>query len=113
MESIHLPLGLLLLLGTCSLSAQSEAVHWNQFRGPNGTGRADGFLPPLKIDAEKARWKTALPAGKSSPVLWENRIFLTAVEAERLVTLAVDAGSGKVLWPLFAQVDRATSRNPM
>ena len=75
---------------------------WSQFRGPNGSGVACKFKPPLKIIPDQPAWKTALPSGKSSPVLWTNRIFLTGVEGGRLVTLALDAGSGKVEWKKLA-----------
>jgi outer membrane protein assembly factor BamB len=102
MESIHLSFSILPLLATCLFSAQTEAGHWNRFRGPSGAGRAAAFKPSVQISTETAKWKTALPAGKSSPVLWEDRIFLTGVEAERLVTLAVDTDSGEVLWKRFA-----------
>ena len=104
-----------LLLSVCCLSAEAESVHWNQFRGPNGAGTAARFKPPLKIVAHQAVWKTPLPPGKSSPVLWEDRVFLTGVETDRLVTLALDANSGQILWKRFApkvpleQVNRANS----
>ncbi|HCO95544.1 MAG TPA: hypothetical protein DIU00_16615, partial [Phycisphaerales bacterium] len=88
----------LLLLRVCCLSSEAESVHWNQFRGPNGAGIAAGFKPPLKIVADQAAWKTPLPPGKSSPVLWGDRVFLTGVEGDRLTTLALDANSGKILW---------------
>jgi len=88
----------LLLLDVWPLFAEAESVHWNQFRGPNGAGFAAGFTPPLKIVADQAAWKTPLPPGKSSPVLWKDRIFLTGVEGDRLTTLALDARSGEVLW---------------
>lgn len=89
---------LFLLMGVCCVSAETESVNWNQFRGPNGAGKASGFRPPLKIVANQEAWKTPLPPGKSSPVLWGDRIFLTGVEEERLITLALEASSGKVLW---------------
>ncbi|MHC4370792.1 MAG: outer membrane protein assembly factor BamB family protein [Planctomycetota bacterium] len=90
--------GALLLLGAHCPLAEAESVNWSQFRGPNGAGIAAGCKPPLKIVAGQAAWKTPLPPGKSSPVLGGNRIFLTAVEGNRLTTLALDANSGKVLW---------------
>jgi len=93
---------ILLLLGACSVFAEAESVHWNQFRGPNGAGAAAGFNPPLKIVADQAAWKTPLPPGKSSPVVWRDRIFLTAVEGDRLTTVDIDAKSGKVLWKRVA-----------
>ncbi len=92
----------LLLLGECSLFAETELVCWNQFRGPNGAGIATGCSPPLQIAAERVAWKTPVPAGKSSPVLWGNRIFLTGVEKDRLVTLCLDARSGRLLWQHLA-----------
>jgi len=92
----------LLLQVACSLSAESGPVHWNQFRGPNGAGCAARFKPPLKISAEQAAWRTSLPPGKSSPVLWRDRVFLTGLEHSRLTTLALDAYSGKVLWKRLA-----------
>ncbi len=102
MRSFQSLVGVLLLLGVCCPSAQAESVNWNQFRGPNGAGIAAGFKPPLKIVADQAAWKTPLPPGKSSPVLWRDRVFLTGVEGDRLATLALDAKSGKVLWKRLA-----------
>ena len=102
MKLFQLIAGILLLLGACSVWAQTESVHWDQFRGPNGAGFAAGFKPPLRIVADQAAWKTPLPPGKSSPVLWRDRVFLTGVEADRLTTLALDANSGKILWKRLA-----------
>jgi len=102
MRSFQSLVGVLLLLGMCSVFAEAESVHWNQFRGPNGAGFAAGFKPPLKIVADQAAWKTPLPPGKSSPVLWRDRIFLTGVEDNRLMTLALDANSGELLWKRLA-----------
>ncbi|MBC8472521.1 MAG: PQQ-binding-like beta-propeller repeat protein [Planctomycetes bacterium] len=98
MRSFQSIVSALLLLGACSVSSEAEPINWNQFRGPNGAGIAAGSKPPLKIVADQAVWKTPLPPGKSSPVLWKDRVFLTGVEGDRLTTLALDANSGKVLW---------------
>ena len=43
-------------------------------------------------------WKTPLPSGLSCPVLFGDQIFLTGYEKNRLVTLALDGKSGKVIW---------------
>ena len=92
------PAIIFLLLGVCSFTAQAESVHWNQFRGPNATGTAAGFKPPLNIVARQAAWRTPLPPGKSSPVLWGERIYVTGVEDNRLATVALDANSGQIVW---------------
>ena len=102
MRSFQSMVGVLLLLGTCSASTGAESLNWNQFRGPNGAGIAAEFKPPLKIVADQAAWKTSVPQGKSSPVLWKDRVFLTGVEGARLATFAFDANSGELLWKWLA-----------
>jgi len=92
-----------LLLALCAFRAGAgDAAHWSQFRGPNGAGVVNAFRPPIRIDVDQAAWKTPLPPGKSSPVLWASRIFLTGVDQGRLATLALDAKSGKILWKRLA-----------
>ena len=71
---------------------------WNQFRGPNGSGVTVASQPPVKIDSAKPTWKTATPFGHSSPVLSNDRIFLTGIEEGRLVTLAYEKATGKLAW---------------
>lgn len=74
------------------------APSWNQFRGPNGSGVAQDCRPPLKPEAGHETWKVAIPPGLSSPVLSGGKIFLTAIDGNRLVTLAFESSSGKPLW---------------
>lgn len=59
----------------------TAALNWPSFRGPDGTGVADGQHPPAAFDVKKnenVRWKTPVPGlGHSCPVVWGDRIFLT------------------------------------
>ena len=72
---------------------------WLQFRGPNGTGVAEGFPLPAEFSSTKnLAWKTPVPFARSSPVITADRIFLTAAEGDKLITLALDRKTGKVLW---------------
>ncbi len=89
------------LLFLC-VSVGAAPVHWNQFRGPNGSGAVEAFHPPAVFDGGLPAWKTAIPRASSSPVLWGDRIFLTGVENGRLVTAALDARSGNQLWKRLA-----------
>lgn len=86
------------MLASTVLRGAAQPTSWNQFRGPNGTGAADAFKPPVKLDVGNLIWKKYVPPGLSSPALFHDRIFLTAVEGDRLVTLAFDAKSGKIIW---------------
>jgi len=72
---------------------------WLQFRGPNGAGVAEGFSLPAEFSSTKnVAWKTPVPFARSSPVITADRIFLTATEGDKLITLALDRKSGKLLW---------------
>ena len=59
----------------------THAQNWPSFRGQNGAGIGDGNNPPTAWDTEKSThilWKTPIPGlGHSSPIIWEDRVFLT------------------------------------
>src|SRR5436309_838191 len=81
------------------LLAASAQGQWDRFRGPNGTGVADSAGLPSEFGSKKnLLWRRELPSGHSSPVVAAGRIYLTAVEHNRLYTFCLEAGSGKVLW---------------
>lgn len=75
------------------------AADWPQFRGVNATGVAEETgLPVVFSPEQNVVWKTPLPRGYSSPSLAGDRIFLTGVENEKLLTFALDRATGRVLW---------------
>jgi outer membrane protein assembly factor BamB len=50
----------------------------------NASGVSDATNLPVEFGpAKNVIWKTALPAGHSSPVLTTNRIFVTAADADK------------------------------
>jgi outer membrane protein assembly factor BamB len=72
---------------------------WPQFRGPNGSGVSDDVDLPTQFGPnQNVIWKTTLPPGHSSPVLTNNRIFVTAFEGQRLLVICLDRASGKIHW---------------
>lgn len=91
---------LLKVLALCLLCAND----WPQFRGPNSDGNAAGPATPVEwSDTKNVAWKTPIPGlGWSSPVCVEDRVYLTTAvpqgEGLSLRVLALDAGSGKVVW---------------
>ncbi|MEM7232514.1 MAG: PQQ-binding-like beta-propeller repeat protein, partial [Planctomycetota bacterium] len=92
-------LGLVLtVLVSCHAPGSSET--WNQFRGPNARGvpTDDTLKLPGDLDLELATWRTAIPSGHSSPVLDELRVYLTAVNGDKLETLAISRKKGNVIW---------------
>ena len=77
------------------------AQEWSRFRGPNGTGISHVKTIPTKITDSDINWKVELPGtGHSSPVLWGERIFLTASgdKSGGLFVLCLSAKDGRLLW---------------
>jgi outer membrane protein assembly factor BamB len=59
-------------------SSKTDPAHWPQWRGPFFTGMARTGAPFEFGDAKNVKWKVAIPGrGFSTPVIWEDRIFLT------------------------------------
>lgn len=86
--------------GFSTAGAQDTFSHWNQYRGANGDGVSTARDIPVEFDeAKNVRWKTAIPeSGWSSPVVWENEIWLTSGsdQTESLRAICVDLKTGKI-----------------
>jgi hypothetical protein len=69
-----------LLIGASCAIAQN----WPQWRGPEGNGLAPGKKLPAEWGPDKnIAWKVALPgSGWSQPIVWDNKIFVTAAVTE-------------------------------
>jgi outer membrane protein assembly factor BamB len=84
----------------------SEAAYWAQWRGPSGQGYSDDKQVPLEWNSEhNLLWKAKLPGkGNSSPIVWGDRIFLTASshDGKERYVLCAQATNGKILWQHLA-----------
>lgn len=75
-------------------------LSWPRFRGNNGSGLSETKLP-TKLSAETLVWSAKLPgSGSSSPVVFENKLFLTSENRDQktISLVCLDAHSGKSLW---------------
>lgn len=91
-------------------SAADSVQQWPQWRGPLATGEAPHADPPTSwSETNNVRWKTRIPgSGESSPVVWENQVFVTsAVKVENppaekaaydFVLLSLDKQTGAIQW---------------
>lgn len=100
--SFRVILPLAVLVGTLNSAFGNhhlQTENWPQFRGPNGQSIAEGqTLPESFGPSDNVKWKTALPTGHSSPIVWGDRIFLTANEGTDLQMICLDRTNGEVLW---------------
>lgn len=88
-----------LVLATLSLPT---ADAWPAFRG-SGNGIATvADLPQSWSDESGTAWTAALDGyGQSSPVVWDNRLFVTSARGENkeeLLVACYDVATGKRLW---------------
>lgn len=86
------------LFALAALLVPGTAADWSRFRGPNGTGTAEGTMPAL--DPAKPLWKTPIPGkGVSSPVIAGGKVYLqTAPTDASRALLCLDAKTGKTEW---------------
>lgn len=79
--------------------AADKPLAWPQFRGPNGSGVADGQKPPVELGPDKnVKWKVPAPPGLSSPIVAGDLLVLTAFEGDKLYTVAYNRADGKEAW---------------
>jgi outer membrane protein assembly factor BamB len=82
------------------LSASGPAQEWTRFRGPNGSGVSAAQIPTTWTDAD-LNWKARLPGiGHSSPVVWQDRVFLMSADPETATqfVIAIDTQDGRIVW---------------
>lgn len=78
-----------------------EHEQWPQFRGTEGAGQAGIQKVPVNLSKETLRWSVNLPGpGTSSPIVWGDKLFLTAEVRDegRTELVRLDAKSGAIKW---------------
>lgn len=99
-------LRLLALLLSSVVVASSADSSWPQFRGTGGFGLGTG-KPPVEFGADnKLRWSVEVPRGHSSPCIWGDRIFLTGVDNDKLITFCLSRTDGHELWRATAPAEK-------
>ncbi|MFQ5350753.1 MAG: PQQ-binding-like beta-propeller repeat protein [Thermoanaerobaculia bacterium] len=87
------------LLAVASGGPPAGAEEWSRFRGPNGSGVTDaGPLPVAFGPASNVAWQAQVPFGRSSPAVGERHVFLTGIEGDKLIVVALDRADGSESW---------------
>jgi hypothetical protein len=92
-----------LILALLALAAPSDSVSpqdiWPQWRGPTGNSVAHGSVPLRWSKTDNVVWKAALPGwGNSTPILWQDAVFVSTQDGDRLLLLRLDRRTGMILW---------------
>jgi outer membrane protein assembly factor BamB len=77
-----------------------QADSWPQWRGTHNDGISTEKGFPIEwSNQDNIAWRTELPGqAGATPVVWEDRIFLTSADGDDLVLLCVSAKDGRILW---------------
>lgn len=99
-------------LSTGITLARADGVNWPQWRGPEINGSARATKLPTKLDTARIAWQAPLPGkGCSTPIVWNDRIYVTAPVGGKDAVLAFDS-SGKKLWEAsFGAEEKGRHRN--
>ncbi|QDV41798.1 outer membrane biogenesis protein BamB [Stieleria neptunia] len=90
-------------------SAETMRANWPSFRGADGSGIASGQNAPTVWDGDSGDgilWKSEVPLpGVNSPIVWEDRVFLSGATEDARSVYCFDVGSGELLWSRDIAVD--------
>lgn len=79
-----------------------DGTNYPFFRGHHGRGVAGGKGYPTEWNGETGmniKWKLQVPMmGKSSPVIWGDRIFVTGADGLKGELYCIDKKNGSILW---------------
>src|SRR5207253_3337359 len=79
----------------------ASSAYWPRWRGPTGQGlAADSGYPDTWSDTQNVLWTATVPGrGHSSPIVWNDRVFLTtAYDDGRVAVLSFQRADGRQLW---------------
>ena len=92
--------------GAAEMSLLSD-VNYPFFRGEGSRGIAGGEGFPTEWngpEGKNIKWKSPVPTpGKSSPVIWGDKLFLTGAGDGKLEVYCFDKRSGELLWTRSAK----------
>src|SRR5260221_10399634 len=79
-----------------ALSAVPAAENWPQWRGPSLNGISGERRVPVRWSrTDNIAWKLTLPAfSGSTPIVWDDRLFLNVADGGDLYLLSVDRVRG-------------------
>lgn len=89
---------LLLLLLSNSRPASGATARWPRFRGVDGNGIGSTDFPSHFGPRSNLVWQTAIPAGHSSPCIWDDHVFLTGYATGQLTVICLDRSKGRTRW---------------
>ncbi len=91
------------IAAVCLSVCLAQAAHgdnWPAWRGPYGNSAcAESNVPLIWGEQRNRKFRTEIPGeGASSPVVWDDAIFVTSQDGESLLLLRINRADGAVVW---------------
>lgn len=101
-----------LVVAVAGFAPAERSTDWRAWRGPEGAGSVAAGDYADKFGADSYRWRTELP-GKacSTPIVLEDRIYLTAPVEGNDALLCYDFHGGEQWRSVFGKEDAGKHRN--
>ncbi|WP_237227387.1 PQQ-binding-like beta-propeller repeat protein [Rubinisphaera sp. JC750] len=114
LRDLSMPVACLLACSFAACLPQSlQAENWPSWRGPTQNGISNEAGIPVEFageDEKNVAWKIPLPGpAGATPIVWGDRIFLTAPDEEKLLLLCFNR-KGEELWRVQVGEGNATAR---
>jgi len=92
--------------GDKGLFSAPGGINYPFFRGEGSRGIAGGESYPAEWNGNEGKnikWKIPVPApGKSSPVIWLDKLFITGANGSKCEVFCIDKNKGEILWTASA-----------
>ncbi|MFT5303235.1 MAG: outer membrane protein assembly factor BamB [Mariniblastus sp.] len=100
------------MIGTAWISQTSAQENWPQWRGGDLRSISSELNLPVKFDKDtNLAWRFPLPGtAGSSPVVWEDRVFVTSADDDNMVLYCVGT-DGKQQWKKLLDGKNTDSRD--
>ncbi len=82
------------------IASNAKAGNWPSWRGPDSNGISQDTNGPMQWSrTQNVRWISRLPEpGNSTPIVWENTVFLTQNIQNQRCLIALDRRNGRPRW---------------
>lgn len=92
-------LSLALTLTLCPMTL-AMAENWPQWRGPRNDGTSiETAVATEWSQTDHVAWRAPMPGqGGATPIVWDNRLFVTSADGDDLLLISLDTETGKEVW---------------
>ncbi len=106
-----------LLIASLIANPLADSARWSGFRGDGTSVSSASSVPVHWGPTQNVAWRTELPGyGQSSPVVWNDQLYVTAIDGpdkQTCIVVNIDPATGKPRWKKSLPASQKGKNNPM